>query len=943
MLCVSCGPFSAVVGADVTQSKAIDFNQQIRPILTEHCSACHGGVKQAGGLSFVYPDQIADYVSPEDPNDSYLLERILEEDDDLRMPPPDHGPRLPKEDVALIEQWISQGAKWKLHWAYELPTRHDQPEVSDKSWCRVPIDYFVLRKLDDLGLSPSPEEMPARWLRRVTIDLVGLPPTLEEREHFLMAIAQGDREQAYREVVDRLLESPRFGERWASVWFDLVRYADSRGQGEDSHRDIWKYRDWVIDAFNCDMPYDEFTRKQIAGDLLPEPTIEDRLATAVHRLTHTNEEGGTDDEEFRVASIIDRIQTNWQTWQGTTMGCAQCHDHPYDPLSHDNFYQYMAYFNNTADCDLSDDWPNLDVPLDKDDYERASQLDRQINELRDSIWRRRWTTANREAEWEPTRIVTANTSNRTQVLVEQKADRDEYRTEGTISSNPTISTQLTIPPNVETVTGIRVNILPLDAEKALADAEVGFILSNIKLEYRGPGKAKPQAIALVSAIGDDSNPYYQIDQSFQGNKDGYGAYTRVNHPRHLVVLPEKPFDVAKGGTIVVKIRYGVFDLAAFSLVGRRGYFELSSDAALTNLLSNENLLDDQDRLAELQKQRKSIASIATPVLVERPDHLARPTHVFIRGLYLTKDKQVEPAVPAALHHGQQEISSRLELADWLVSDANPLTARVAVNRFWARMFGTGIVGTEEDFGSAGDLPSHPQLLDDLAVRFRDEYKWSVKRLLREIALSSTYRQSSRIDPEAAERDASNRMLARGPRHTLPAETVRDQMLAISGLLSDKMFGPPVHPPLPSGAWKARRGSWKTSPIGDEDRYRRTVYTYIKRSVPFPMSDSFDAPSRDFCQPRRLRSNTPLQALMLLNDTTAVECKQALAAAMAEESNELRKQIAYGFLRATCREPRSEEVDRLETLYAEVASTDGEELALESVAGVLMNLDEVLTK
>ncbi|QDT68940.1 Planctomycete cytochrome C [Planctomycetes bacterium MalM25] len=922
-------------------SEPVDFDAEVRPIFTKHCTACHGGVKQAADLSFVYGDTVEYTIEAGSPDDSYLIERVIA-DDESRMPPPEHGPPLSADEVDLLKRWIELGAAWEAPWSYLAPQRHAMPETEDPDWARQPIDHFVLAKLEAEGVAPSPDERPDRWLRRVSLDLVGLPPSLEERAAFLKDLSATG-EEAYATVVDRLLGSERFGERWASVWFDLVRYADSRGYGEDSTRDIWKYRDWVIDAFNADMPYDEFTTKQLAGDLFPERTLEDHLATAVHRLTHTNEEGGTDDEEFRVAAVIDRVSTTWQTWMGVTIGCVQCHSHPYDPIEHEDFYRSAAYFNNTADVDLSDDWPLLDVPIKQEDYVLATELDRRITRAKLEAWEQRWRAAHLDTDWTPTRIDSVRSSTATEVGVDKKDDHDDYRTSGTVAKHSDFELTLPIEPTDKPITGVKVVASPLDPETALPDAEVGFVLSRIQLAILPKDAKKPVDVPIRRIVGDEPLPRYDASNSLRDNNEGFGAYTRVNHPREAVLIPKEPIQLEPGSRLVVKLRHRVFNLAAFVLVTRRGSVEYTTDEELPTRLEDETLTELDEQIKGLQAARDQIESVPTPILQERPDHLARPTHQFIRGLFLTKGEQVAAGVPASMIGAEDQPSSRLELAEWLVSEGNPLTSRVAVNRFWSRLWGIGLVATEEDFGAAGDRPSHPALLDDLAVRFREDYGWSVKRLLREITLSRAYRQESKLRPELIERDPLNRLLAHGPRHSLPAETLRDQMLAVSGLLTTKMHGPPVYPPLPRGVWKARRGSWPTAPVGNPDRYRRSVYTFIKRSVPHPAFAAFDAPSRDYCIAKRQRSNTPLQPLMLLNDTAFVECAEALADRMREHPGELSEQIAYGFSRATCREPRDNEVEQLNKLHSEVLASDGEKIALQTVAAVLLNLDEIITK
>ena len=464
--CVVAGcSVSALARGDSIPDR-VQFGTHVRPILTKHCTACHGGVKQAAGISFAYQDDLLGIVEPGSPDDSYVLDRITAEDESERMPPPDHGPRLGDEEVRLIRRWIEQGAQWSDHWAFEKAQRHTSPEVSDSNWCRQPMDYFVMAHLDALGVRPSIDEMPARWLRRVSLDLIGLPPTEVQLSEFLNAVASGD-ESAYEIAVDRLLASPQFGERWASVWFDQVRYADSRGLSEDSPRDIWKYRDWVIDAINKDLPFDQFTRKQIAGDLLPNASLEDRLATAVHRLTASNEEGGTDDEEFRVAAMVDRVNTVWQVWQGTTMGCVQCHDHPYDPIKHADYYRSMAFFNNTSDCDLTDDWPNLEVPLASSDYRQAGTLDRQIREVQQGLWDRDWDVADEKTSWSSANIKQVSSSNSTKVVIDSSGPQDRYRTTGTVARRPTITIKLAIPDGVDRLGGVRLRFLPKDPETRL--------------------------------------------------------------------------------------------------------------------------------------------------------------------------------------------------------------------------------------------------------------------------------------------------------------------------------------------------------------------------------------------------------------------------------------------------------------------------------------------
>ncbi|QDT65220.1 PSD1 and planctomycete cytochrome C domain-containing protein [Calycomorphotria hydatis] len=935
--------------AEVKLPEKILFNKHIRPIFTSHCTACHGGVKQAGEVSFVYRDSVLPpdgwVIEPGDPESSSLIGRINSDDPDEVMPPPEHGESLSALDIAILTEWVRQGAKWEDHWAFTRPEKQALPIVDEADWCRQGLDYYVRSRLEKEGIQPSPETAPERWLRRVSLDLIGLPPSLEERQSFLNKL-KANNESAYTQVVDRLLNSPHFGERWASVWLDQVRYADSKGLGLDGRRNIWKYRDWVISAINSDLPYDEFTKKQIAGDLLPEPTIEDYIATAVHRLTQSNEEGGTDDEEFRIAAVLDRVSTTWQTWQGMTFGCVQCHSHPYEPFQHDEFYRFAAFFNNTSDTDLNEEWPVLQIPLDPNNYEDAGRLDKHISDLRTEIWREEFHLLNDSQAWSPLTNLSAYTNNATKVEVERNGNHDEFHTVGTISRNSDITLEAPLPESLSQLTAIRLTALPLDPQSAVPDSEWGFVMSHISAELLIPGIEEPQALNFERLIIDEPGPFYDPQESLNAKSNrGFSAYSRIHHPRQAALILKEPVLVPDGAQLRVTLKHRVYLLASFALITKRGHLAVSNDQRFLDLNSNQEFIAKRNQLKELQQQRKVLKSTAVPVLRERPEHLGRPMHVFIRGLFLTKGDEVTPGTPASLPPLPDGIShDRLALANWLVSPENPLTARVAVNRVWARLFGTGIVATEEDFGSSGEAPSHPELLDYLAWRFQHELDWSTKKLLKELVLSSTYRQSGKVRPELLERDSENRLLARGPRYRLSAETVRDQALAVSGLLNHNMFGPPVHPPIPDGVWQPFQSSdkWNTPEEGEADRYRRSIYTYVKRSIPYPMFASFDAPSREFCTPRRLRSNTPLQALMTLNDATFAECASALAGRMQEAAATPREQIQHGFLLVTCREPRDEELNQLESLF-ESTTSDQPTAKLTIVASVLLNLDEFLMK
>lgn len=934
----------------------VSFSKEIRPILVEHCTACHGGVKQAGDVSFVHKDQVLPpegwVVEPGDAESSILIERVQESDPDLRMPPPDHGRALTEKEIALLTKWIDQGAKWGEHWAFEPPVEPDLPDIKNESWPRVELDYFVLSKLEKLDITPSEDADIDRWLRRVALDLTGLPPTREERMQFRQEHSN-DPAAAREAAVDRYLESTAFGERWASVWLDQIRYADSKGLGADGRRNAWKYRDWVIHSLNRDVPFDEFTRSQIAGDLKPEGTIEDRIATAAHRLTQTNEEGGTDDEEFRIAAVLDRVSTVWQTWQGVTFGCVQCHSHPYDPFRHEEFYQFAAFFNNTRDCDLDEEWPTLQAPVDPTDYAKATELDRQIETVRTEIWQTEFERLNDPSLWQPLKNLTASSTKETQVVVEPKDDHDEFHTVDTVSRDTDITLEAPVPDSIDLLTAIRFTAMPLRPESAVREAEQGFVIGHIVAQLlipaeEGSAASTTQDLSIRRIIIDEPDPFLDPNDSLNPKSSrGFSAYTRMHYPRQCALLLNDAVTVPKGSKIRLVLKHRTFLLASFPMVTRRGHIALSDAPEFTRLLTDDQLNSQREELDALLRERRDIKSSPLPVLEERPAEFARPQHVFERGLFLTKREQVEANTPSTLPPlPVDQPKNRLALAEWLVADSNPLTARVTVNRVWSRLFGTGIVETEEDFGSAGEPPSHPGMLDHLAIRFREDFQWSLKRLIREMVLSRTYGQSSAIRPELLGTDAQNRLLARGPRYRLPAEVVRDQALSVSGLLSKELYGPPVHPPIPDGVWKPFQGGdkWDVPNKDDASRYRRSIYTYTKRSIPYPMFAAFDAPSREFCTPRRLRSNTPLQALMMLNDQTLIECTEAFAERMQLAAKEPAEQIALGLELATCRDASDDEVQELLALYERtLAQSNDSQRAMQSVATVLLNLDEVVMK
>lgn len=775
------------------QGEPVQFNRDIRPLLNSQCFKCHGGVKEAGGLNLQFRDkallagetgEIA--IIPGHPEKSAFIERLETDDKTDRMPKKE--PPLPPEKIALLKQWIAEGAKWQDHWAYE------QPIASTRS-----IDAIVEERLSKEGLSLSPEADFRTLARRASLDLIGLPPELA-RVEALEQTYRADPETAWRTYIDELLTSPAYGERWASTWLDLARYADSRGYEKDKLRDMWRYRDWVIDAFNEDKPYDQFVIEQLAGDLLPEATPEQVIATAFHRNTPQNDEGGTDDEEFRTYAVLDRLNTTFDALQATTIGCVQCHGHPYDPFVHREYYELMAFFNNTADADREDQRPT-----------------------------RRFRS------------------------------------------------------RIDTAPGVEVDARLSAAESRLHD--------ELKKEERRP--------AFEAWLAEMTSPVAE----------------------------------ERAGALPKDIRDLLGKEAAKWKEEERRKIERHYFASV-----DPQLADLYKEVDKLRGESAKLPDCDLPIMQELTGKAARKTQLFHRGNWLDKAEEVQPATPKLLNAWREEYPrNRLGFARWMVNGENPLTARVHVNRLWEQLFGVGLVETLEDFGSQGDKPVYQELLDGLALRFQGEMKWSQKALLREIVLSRVYRQSSKTSKERLDRDPANRLLARGARFRLGHEQIRDQALAIGGVLSRKMYGKPVMPYQPPGVWLTPYdgSDWKTSP--GEDARRRAVYTLIRRSATYPSMLTFDAPNREFCVVRRIRTNTPLQSLDLLNSPVFMEAAAGLAARMTEPGGPLEEQLARGLQLALLRPPRLDEI----TVLTELHTRTGGSMKL--VANAILNLDEVLLR
>ena len=740
-----------------------DFNRDIRPILNRNCTGCHGGVKQAGGISFVYQELAlgegksgARTILPGNPDGSEVIRRVLSRDAEEQMPPQDHGggKPLPAAEIALLRQWIAEGARWGDHWAFVKPQPQPVPAVKNAAWPVNDTDRFILAKLESENLAPSKAAAPAQWLRRAALDLTGLPPSPEELADFV-------RGPSYEKAVDRLLASPHFGERWAAMWMDLARYADTQGYEKDNGREIWPWRDWVIRAFNAGMPYDQFTVKQLAGDLLPDASIDDRVATGFHRNTQTNTEGGTNDEEFRLHAVIDRVNTTWTVWQGTTFGCVQCHSHPYDSFRHDDYYRFLSIFNSTEDADLGDDFPRVKVPFEPGKYSEAEALDDEISSLRLKL---NATADAATTPWTPLPPVGIKGPEDARFIIAE----NEVRVGGTVPNGALYTIEL--PPQTA-FTALRIDLLP-QKDDPKQWPELGAVLGHLWMELEDPvkraaarleaGKIKSgasgqeaggdgktgdsnalppgvQRIGFHAVYADTLTGPFDPEESLTAGPGGGGAFPALLGPRWLVFVPQQPVQVPPGAVLRLQLKHEIFDAETKGAILYHFKIGASLDPAWTRLANDPERSGLQNRLAEARRKREAIPSASSLVMQERPPEARRETRVFLRGNFLAKDKVVQGGTPAILPQLPPGPADRLAVARWLVSPENPLTARVIVNRLWAELFGTGIIGTLEDFGSTGLPPSHPALLDFLALRFQQEQGWSFKALLRELVLSSTYR------------------------------------------------------------------------------------------------------------------------------------------------------------------------------------------------------------
>jgi uncharacterized protein DUF1553/uncharacterized protein DUF1549/cytochrome c/F5/8 type C domain-containing protein len=1219
----------------------VDFNRDIKPVLSNICFKCHGpdakerkgGPKGKGGLGLDTEEgsraDLGGYAAivPGDPDKSELVKRLATSDPDDLMPPPKSGEKLTPQQIEAFRNWIKQGAKYAKHWAYVKPVRPvvpgksaqfsvlsaqsgtgaseksaDHSSLSTEHWALStnPIDAFILARLEKEHLTPQPEADRYTLIRRVSLDLIGLPPTLAEVDQFVNDQSPG----AYEKLVDRLLASPRFGEHWARMWLDLARYADSAGYANDPTRQIWAFRDYAIKSFNANKPFDQFTIEQLAGDLLPNPTEEQLMATAFHRNTMTNSEGGTNREEFRNVAIVDRVNTTMAVWMGTSFACAQCHDHKYDPLSQRDYFRIFAFLNNTEDADRADEEPTLKF-FTKSQKDERTKLETEIAALEKKLKTPTPALLASQAKWEQNfpkppkwdalspasmksnagAAMTAQDDG--SVLVAPGKKNDSYTVKlalteaGESAQSSVLSAQsekakaghspsnehsaLSTSP-ITKISAIRIDALPHDSlpGKGPGHAPNGdFVITHVRasvvppedhrpsgryVRVEIPGKDKLLALAEVQVFrgnenialsGEASqistgyggeakraidgntdgdyfkanstthtakaeNPWWEVDLkstqsidrivvwnrtdaglgdrlrdfrielldekrepvwqqevkeppkpsvSFSANgahtvrfaaafadvtEPGYDASSVLvenaapkkdeknkkkdekkigwaigagGKPHSLTLVAAAPVEVVPGSKLVVTIdqaspdanrTLGHFRIVATGDGGVAEHARTPSDVLAALSLSADKrdahqndlltlhylqhiapeLKRERDRLVIVKRLLADLKPNTVPVMHELAADKRRKTNIQLRGNYLSLADEVTEGVPEAfppLPPGAP--LNRLTLAKWLVDENNPVTARVIANRFWEQIFGIGIVRTSEEFGSQGELPSHPELLDWLACELMEPsvsepsapnsqppHRWDVKHFLKLLVTSAAYRQSSKVAADLAERDPDNRLLARGPRFRMSAEAVRDQALAVSGLLSAKMYGPSVRPARPALGLNAAFGGgldWQTS--AGEDRYRRALYTEWRRTSPYPSMATFDAPNREVCTLRRVRTNTPLQALVTMNDPVYVEAAQALARRIAQTGATESDKARFGFRVCLARPPRDAEVERLVKLHDEArvafaadpkkaadlatnplgpAPKDADVTDLAAwtiVANVLLNLDETVMK
>ena len=896
-----------VVSSYFVSNNKVDFNAEIKPLLNKKCITCHGGVKRQSGFSLLFrSDALAKNKSgkvaiiPGDASNSEMIKRLYLKDPEERMPY--KHPPLSNEEIALLIKWINQGAEWGDHWAYvpvketPIPTIGKGPFglFGKPEWIKNNVDAFIYEKLKQEKLTPSEMADKATLLRRVSLDIIGMPAPDAIAKKYLSST----KENAFETLVDELLALPKYGEKWTSMWMDMARYADTKGFEKDDARNIWRYRDWLIDAFNTDKPYNIFLTEQLAGDLLPNPTDAQYIATAFHRNTLTNDEGGTDNEEFRTAAVIDRVNTTWVSIMGTSFACVQCHSHPYDPFRQEEYYKFLALFNNTRDEDTWAEYPVLKEFHNTDSIKLVAL--------------RNWLHSNA-----PTR----------------EKEIIQFVKTGQPAINSLVADEI--------------------KNGALADTKW--------LQFRNHGSARIKNIDLTG--------FTQLYYRYISWKQGGHFQIRIDSANGEIVK-----------NIPVENSKGAWKIATITIpqtIGRHSFYLTYSNSLLkgpdesgiqfdwfhfTNPFPGKDLAGFETAYKNFDSLLYSKNTTETPIMMENPFNLSRTTNVFERGNWLVKGKEVTADVPASLGGLPAGAPrNRLGMAMWLTDKKNPLTSRTIVNRIWEQLFGQGIAETLEDLGTQGIAPTHESLLNYLSYQLMNTHQWSLKKTIKEVVMSATYQQDSRFNKEAVLKDPFNKYYARGPRIRLSAEQIRDQALAVSGLLSAKMYGPSVMPYQPEGVWKSpyNGATWNLSKEGNQ--YRRALYTFLKRSAPYPTMLSFDGTSREVCTVRRIRTNTPLQALNLLNDSVYIEAAQHFAQRIKSMvPQNASKQISMGYELAFNKTISPEKQKVFEKLYnnafakysqdtIKIEQITGDKkagpsgAALVMVATALLNTDEFLTK
>ncbi|MSU72168.1 MAG: DUF1553 domain-containing protein [Opitutus sp.] len=960
-------------------STTIDFSRDILPILSQNCFSCHGpddGKREAKLRLDTHEGILREregitVVTPGKPEESELIFRITSRDEDEAMPPLDSKKKLTVAQIDLLKRWVAEGAPWGKHWAYEAPRRPAVPIVRDPSLvARNAIDRFILARLEPEGIKPSPGADRRTLIRRLNLDLLGLPPDPK----VVQAFVDDRRSDAYERLVDTLLASPHFGERWGRYWLDLARYADSGGYLNDTLRPYaYLYRDWVIDAINRDEPFDRFTVEQLAGDLLPNATQEQKIATGFHRNSLKNDEAGADLELDRCKAAVDRTATTGAVWLGLTVGCAECHTHKYDQITQREFYQLYAFFNSTAERDLPAPRPDeladynrklaawesertkLDAPL---DAYLATILDTKLPE-----WERtlklpvaRWTVL------QPTTITVA-TEDEEHTLTAGEDHAISPAVSDPIKSRFIVEAVV----NLKGITGFRLEALAEPGRNVGRSKAGDFALAEFSVMAQPAGGAQ-RKLELAAARADSAAKSGPAANTIDGDKStGWSVGPQTSQSHVIVFELKEPQDLPADSKLFFELEHRTVGLMnRFRLAATTTAAPLVPDTMPDAIMATLDLPAAERRPAQVAELARYFAQhgdetgkkLFAPILAHfarKPDFpktsapiLAlneRKTHIHIRGDYQQPGGEVEPGTLEVLHpfHPRGKKPDRLDLARWLVDPANPLTARVTVNHIWKNLFGRGLVATMENFGAQGERPSHPELLDYLATEFV-RLGWSRKQLIRLLVTSATYRQASATRSDLADRDPLNVLFARQSRQRLEAEVVRDVFLAQSGLLNPKIGGPSIYPPLPAFVTAfGRNKTWPATPGAEQ--YRRGLYIHLRRNVPYPMLLTFDASDTSVACTQRERSNSPLQALTLLNDPVFFECSEKLGEQLAALPGDIDHRLHAGFEQCMSRPPKPAELLAMRSLYDDQLKLTGGDARLATVAAtrVIMNLDEFITR